>query len=173
METHTVSAINCTKTDKIDDYDSTGAAYFIIAVVVVYGLAIMAFIAGHIQKRNVNRDEESAISRYLKIGNFVSDDKRKVEVKETRKLLTSVSFSESFDSRSDGRFSMPNISLTSYNRDCSNVTNSNCDSGLQNGIDQSKKVRFSLSSSSTPFTRGISKESTDTRVTITSDDVFT
>ncbi|CAC5396009.1 unnamed protein product [Mytilus coruscus] len=173
METHTVSAINCTTTGKIDAYDATGAAYFIVAVVVVYGLAIMALIAGHIQKRNVNRDEESAISRYLKSGNFVSTDKRKLEVKETRNLLTSVSFSESFDSRGDGRFSMPNINLTSYNRDCSDVSNSNCDSGLPNGNDQSKKVRFSLWSSSTPFTGEISKQSTDTQVSITSDDVFT
>ena len=39
---------------------------FTIATVCVYGLSIVAFIAGHLQKGQMNKDEENQISSYLK-----------------------------------------------------------------------------------------------------------
>jgi hypothetical protein len=53
-----------------------------------------------IQKRNVNREEETHISRYLKNGNFiVSAAKKQTAVQQARNLLTSVSFADSNYSR--------------------------------------------------------------------------
>ncbi|XP_070194027.1 uncharacterized protein [Littorina saxatilis] len=60
-----------------DDY--RGAMLFTVATVCVYGLSIVAFIAGHLQKRQVNKDEEQQISRYLKrtqIGETVQEDRQ-------------------------------------------------------------------------------------------------
>lgn len=46
--------------------DYQGAMFFTIATVCVYGLSIVAFIAGHLQKGHMNKDEENQISNYLK-----------------------------------------------------------------------------------------------------------
>ena len=47
-------------------YDARGAMLFTIATVCVYGLSIIAFIAGHTNRREHTKEEESQIHRYLK-----------------------------------------------------------------------------------------------------------
>lgn len=163
-----LSFVNCTEYVSNGNYDATGAATFIIITVVVYGLGIMAFIAGHIQKRRVNREEETAISRYLKSDNLSWLGKHKCDVNRTRSLLTSVS---------DPNFSNSTVpSLYLKGRDSLCTPDSSWDNAVINGKGSYKKVRFSISSGSTkePLMREISKDSNDTQATISSyEDVFT
>lgn len=162
---------NCSSSVQSQEaYDATGAASFIVVTVVVYGLGIMAFIAGHIQKRNVNRDEETHISRYLKNGNFiVSTAKKQTAVQQARTLLTSVSIPDSNYSR---RCSEADSIFTS---DLFDLSVNSCDGDTPPiGEDgNARKVRFSLSSVKTPLIPENSMEYNDISPTSVKDDVFT
>lgn len=59
-------------------YDGRGAMLFTVATVLVYGMSIVAFIAGHLRRRHTSKEEESQISNYLKR----SDDIRRQAVRE-------------------------------------------------------------------------------------------
>lgn len=168
---NSTATTNCSSSVQTKEtYDATGAASFIVVTVVVYGLGIMAFIAGHIQKRNVNREEETHISRYLKNGNFiVSAAKKQTAVQQARNLLTSVSFADSNYSR---RCSEADSCFTS---DLYDQSVNSCDGDTPPiGEDgNTRKVRFSISSVKTPLIRENSKEYNDISPTSVKDDVFT
>ena len=46
-------------------YDQTGASYYVIAVVLVYGMSIVALIASHINRRHAKITEDKQINKYL------------------------------------------------------------------------------------------------------------
>ena len=48
-----------------DDYDNLGASYYVIAVVLVYGMSIVMLIASHIKRRVVKVVEDKQIDKYL------------------------------------------------------------------------------------------------------------
>ena len=47
------------------DYDQTGASYYVIAVVLVYGMSIVMLIASHIKRRQQKLVEDKQINKYL------------------------------------------------------------------------------------------------------------
>lgn len=171
MLLNSTATTNCSSPVQTKEaYDATGAASFIVVTVVVYGLGIMAFIAGHIQKRNVNRDEETHISRYLKNGNFiVSTARKQTAVQQARILLASVSLEDSSYSR---RCSEADSCFTSDLYDQS-VNSCDGDTSPIGEDGNTRKVRFSVSSVRTPLIRENSKEYKDISPTPVKDDVFT
>ncbi len=49
----------------MSDYDQTGASYYVIAVVLVYGMSIVMLIASHIKSRHDKIVEDKQIDKYL------------------------------------------------------------------------------------------------------------
>lgn len=51
--------------DDEEKYDATGASYYVVAVVLVYGMSIVALIASHIKRRHDKIAEDKQIDKYL------------------------------------------------------------------------------------------------------------
>lgn len=65
-ETETISDLcNSTVSNTQQEYDSHGAMLFVVATILVYAGAVVAFIAGHIKKRRFHHEEEVQIYKYL------------------------------------------------------------------------------------------------------------
>lgn len=169
MAVHNNTTMNCSDVIQDYSYDSTGAAYFIVVTVVVYGLGIMAFIAGHISKRSVNRDEENQILQYMKKDNFVHKAEIQQSVYKTRHVLTSISLSDSYYANNNP-YSASSVVSSDLSFGKTESVTSQDDIMLSSRNGKGKKVRFSESSQGTPLLREISKESGNS---LFNDDVFT
>ena len=60
-----VDDVSYNRTHNEDKYDATGASYYVIAVVLVYGMSIVALIASHINRRHNKITEDKQIDKYL------------------------------------------------------------------------------------------------------------
>ena len=49
------------------EYDQRGASYYVVAVVLVYGMSIVALIASHIKRRHAKVLEDKQIDKYLQV----------------------------------------------------------------------------------------------------------
>lgn len=59
--------------DEEDEYDQVGASYYVIAVVLVYGMSIVLLIASHIKRRHAKIVEDKQIDKYLQDFQIVRD----------------------------------------------------------------------------------------------------
>lgn len=69
------------------EYDAYGAMLFVVATILVYAGAVVAFIAGHIKKRRFNNEEEVQIYRYLNQTFKIQQSVRSNDVLQTRLQL--------------------------------------------------------------------------------------
>lgn len=69
------------------EYDANGAMLFVVATILVYAGAVVAFIAGHIKKRRFNNEEEVQIYRYLNRSFKIQQSVRSSDVLQTRLQL--------------------------------------------------------------------------------------
>lgn len=79
---------NSTDSGVQEQYDAYGAMLFVVATILVYAGAVVAFIAGHIKKRRFNNEEEVQIYRYLNQSAFkIQQSVRSNDVLQTRLQL--------------------------------------------------------------------------------------
>lgn len=79
---------NSTDAGVQQEYDGYGAMLFVVATILVYAGAVVAFIAGHIKKRRFNNEEEIQIYRYLNQSAFkIQQSVRSNDVLQTRLQL--------------------------------------------------------------------------------------
>ena len=81
-----------TSTAAMDEYDQNGASYYVIAVVLVYGMSIVMLIASHIRRRHAKMQEDKQINKYLNDFQIVRDKQERDNYKALKtgivKLLT-------------------------------------------------------------------------------------
>ena len=65
-------------------YDHTGAAYYVVAVVLVYGLSIILLIASHIKRKHKKFVEDRQINRYLQAAPSLKEKSAKARWKELK-----------------------------------------------------------------------------------------
>ncbi len=56
-------SLDNTTSDGRADYDMAGASYYVIAVIMVYGMSFVMMFGSHIKQRKVNSDEDKQINR--------------------------------------------------------------------------------------------------------------
>ena len=69
------------------DYDQTGASYYVIAVVLVYGMSIVMLIASHIKRRQQKLVEDKQINKYLKDFQIVKERHARDSYKNLKRTI--------------------------------------------------------------------------------------
>ena len=79
---------------KYDDYDQNGASYYVIAVVLVYGMSIVMLIASHIRRRHAKMQEDKQINKYLHDFQIVKDKQERDNYKQLKKGIVNLLHSD-------------------------------------------------------------------------------
>ena len=81
-------------TTQNDEYDQTGASYYVIAVILVYGMSIVMLIASHIRKRHAKMQEDKQINKYLHDFQIVKDKQERDNYKQQKKGIVNLLHSD-------------------------------------------------------------------------------
>ncbi len=71
----------------IDGYDQVGASYFVIAVILVYGMSIVLLIASHIKRREDKIAEDKQINKYIEDFQIVKERHARESYKNLKKAI--------------------------------------------------------------------------------------
>ena len=74
-------------TGEEEDYDQVGASYYVIAVVLVYGMSIVMLIASHIKRRHEKVLEDKQIDKYLQDFQIVKERHDRDTYKNLKKTI--------------------------------------------------------------------------------------
>ncbi len=69
------------------DYDQKGASYYVIAVVLVYGMSIVMLIASHIKRRQEKLQEDKQINKYLQDFQIVKERHARDSYKNLKRTI--------------------------------------------------------------------------------------
>ena len=70
-----------------NDYDQAGASYYVIAVVLVYGMSIVMLIASHIKRRQEKLVEDKQINKYLQDFQIVKERHARDSYKNLKRTI--------------------------------------------------------------------------------------
>ena len=100
--------MNITERSSSDNYNSPGAAKYIIVVICVYAIGIFSYIASHVRRRYRHNEEDKEIGNFLRRAPIVQRDE---EMQRRRNLKVAVRPFVELTLNKCSRFAQTNIDL--------------------------------------------------------------